>query len=176
MLPAVAAGTIIVAAATTGLVYSATMHAEEVNRTTVLAAPVGSAFVPFLDTAPDALDTLTADADQLGRIGAIARVTAGELPTGGPGPQPFIGPAETPPLYDVGSMLLSNGPLVADEQLARALNLGRQALDAIAAGRVLVAAGTPLALDGTVHLSLGDRRIDAPATEISDLGRYTQVM
>lgn len=176
VLPAIAAGTIIVAAATAALAYSATMHAEEATRSAALNAPVGSAFMLLPDDAPDAAETLTADAGQLGKITSVTTVTAGRLPSGGPGPQPAIGPNEAPAATEVGSMLLSSGPLVADEQLVRALDLGTQALDAVAAGRVLVAAGQPLAADGTVHLYLDGHAIDAPATKVAALGRYTQVM
>lgn len=175
VLPAVAAGTIIVAAATAGLAYSATMHAEEAERNYVRVAPLGSAFVLVTEGAGESIDDLGDTASQLGPIRAVTPVLAAQSPGGVPGPDPTIGPQGTQPAFAVGSMLLMSGPLIATPDLVDALDLGRDAGAAVAAGKVLVAAGEPLNADGTVHLSIADRALDAPAAVVPELGRYTRV-
>lgn len=174
VLPAVAAGTIIVAAVTAGLAYSATMHAEEAERGYLRVAPIGSVFV-LTDGAPNASERLRNSAEQLGAIRAITPVMAAQLPAGGPGPDPVIGPSGTGPNAVMGSMLIMNGPLIATADLVDALDLGQDAASAVAAGKVLLAQGEPLNADGTVHLTVADHAIDAPAQVVPALGHYTRV-
>lgn len=174
VLPAVAAGTIIVAAVTAGLAYSATMHAEEAERGYLRVAPIGSVFV-LTDGTPNASERLRNSAEQLGSIRAITPVMAAQPPAGGPGPEPVIGPPGAAPMFTMGSMLIMNGPVIATADLVDALDLGQDAATAVAAGKVLVAQGEPVNADGTVHLTLGDHAIDAPAQVVPALGHYTRV-
>jgi len=175
VLPAVAAGTIIVAAATAGLAYSATMHAEEAARDYVRVAPLGSAFVLIDHDTGEAIDDLRDTAGQLGPLRAVTPILAAQSPGAVPGPEPVIGPQGTAPAPAIGSMLQMSGPLIATPDLADALDLGRDARAAVAAGNVLVAADEPLNADSTVHLTVGDRTLDAPATVVPELGLYTRI-